>query len=180
MARDVVLASIRNAIPTRWSERVAELRSIGDVSLPKFLEQSGLELDDIYANNRSWSELRRAAGFQTLPHGPRARHRSFEPSAAFYILTMMNESIAIASSPPTQPTSTSPRSASVVGGFSACSSLRCLPMPRAQPLQASWARLRAHPQVCAELAELLDVLQHGSITSSQYRAWAFDVDTTGL
>ena len=34
VARDVVLASIRNAIPTRWQERVAELQSIGDVSLP--------------------------------------------------------------------------------------------------------------------------------------------------
>src|SRR6185312_11881951 len=63
------LASIRNAIPTRWQERVAELRSIGDVSLSTFLEQSGLELDDIYANNHSWSELRRAAGLRTLPAG---------------------------------------------------------------------------------------------------------------
>ena len=69
VAREVVLASIRNAIPTRWPERVAELQSIGDVSLPIFLERSGLELDDVYANNRSWSELRRAARFPTLPAG---------------------------------------------------------------------------------------------------------------
>ena len=69
VARDVVLASIRNAIPTRWPERVAELRSIGDVSLSTFLDHSGLELEDIYANNRSWSELRRAAGLPTSPAG---------------------------------------------------------------------------------------------------------------
>ena len=69
VAREIVLASIRNAIPTRWPERVAELRSIGDVSLPTFLDHSGLELDDVYANNRSWSELRRAAGMPTSAAG---------------------------------------------------------------------------------------------------------------
>src|SRR6185503_14825154 len=61
--------SIKNAIPTRWQERVAELRSIGDVSLSTFLEHSGLELDDVYANNRSWSDLRRAASLPTSPAG---------------------------------------------------------------------------------------------------------------
>ena len=69
VARAVVLASIRNAIPSRWPERVAELRSIGDVSLSTFLAHSGLELDDVYANNRSWTELRRAAGMPTAPAG---------------------------------------------------------------------------------------------------------------
>lgn len=69
VARDIVLNSIKHAIPTRWPERIAELRSLGDVSLSTFLQQSGLELDDIYANNRSWSELRRAAGLPTLPPG---------------------------------------------------------------------------------------------------------------
>ena len=70
VARDVVLSSIRNALPTRWPERVAELRALGDVNLSQFLEQTGLELDDVYANNRSWSELRRAAGLSTAPAGP--------------------------------------------------------------------------------------------------------------
>ena len=34
-----------------------------------FLAHSGLELDDVYANNRSWTELRRAAGMPTAPAG---------------------------------------------------------------------------------------------------------------
>ena len=69
VAREIVLSSIRNTIPTRWPERVAELRSIGDVSLATFLTDSGLELEDVYANNRSWSELQRAAGMPTSPAG---------------------------------------------------------------------------------------------------------------
>ena len=69
VARDVVLSSIKHAIPTRWPERVAELRSIGDVSLSTFLSASGLELDDVYANGRSWTELRRAAGMPTAAAG---------------------------------------------------------------------------------------------------------------
>jgi hypothetical protein len=70
VAREVVLSSVRNSLPTRWPERIAELQGIGDVDLSTFLDDTGLELDDIYANNRSWSELRRAAGLPTKPAGP--------------------------------------------------------------------------------------------------------------
>ena len=67
VARDVVLASIKSAVPSNWPQRVAELRSIGDVGLAHFLQETGLDLDDVYANNRSWTELRRAAGFLPMP-----------------------------------------------------------------------------------------------------------------
>ena len=70
VAREIVLASIRNAIPSTWRERCEELRSLGDVSLGEYLESSGLELEDIYAGNRSWSELRRAAGLPAARPGP--------------------------------------------------------------------------------------------------------------
>ncbi|NDF56079.1 MAG: DUF3427 domain-containing protein, partial [Proteobacteria bacterium] len=41
-----------------------------DVNLATYLEGSGLELDDIYANNSSWSDLRQRAGLPVLPSGP--------------------------------------------------------------------------------------------------------------
>ena len=50
VARDVVLDSIRNAIPSQWRERVSELRALGDVRLAQYLEHTGLELADIYTN----------------------------------------------------------------------------------------------------------------------------------
>ena len=62
VAREIVLRSIREAIPSDWRARRDELRSLGDISLAKYLEETGLELEDIYANNHSWSELRRAVG----------------------------------------------------------------------------------------------------------------------
>jgi len=70
VAREIVLASIRNAIPSTWRERCAELRALGVVSLKAYLEQSGLDLDDIYAGGHSWSEMRRDAGLGSARSGP--------------------------------------------------------------------------------------------------------------
>jgi len=70
VARDIVLRSIREAIPTRWRERFQELRSLGDVRLGEYLESTGLELEDVYAGGHSWSEMRRAASLSTAALGP--------------------------------------------------------------------------------------------------------------
>jgi len=70
VAQDIVLRSIREAIPSRWPEKVQELRSLGDVSLAAFLEDTGLELEDVYGGGRSWSALRRAAGLPIDEPGP--------------------------------------------------------------------------------------------------------------
>ena len=69
VARDIVLRSIRDAIPSGWRERQAELRTLGDVSLAEYLKHTGLELEDVYAGNHSWTELRRSAGLSTEPAG---------------------------------------------------------------------------------------------------------------
>lgn len=76
-AQEIVLASIRNALPTTWPERVAELRRYAAaldpgtaVTLAGFLADSGLELTDIYRNETtsrptgkcSWSDLKHQAG----------------------------------------------------------------------------------------------------------------------
>jgi len=70
VAQEIVLRSIRESIPTGWRERCSELRSLGDVSLSEYLAHTGLELEDVYAGNHSWSEMRRAAGFRVAPPGP--------------------------------------------------------------------------------------------------------------
>jgi superfamily II DNA or RNA helicase len=70
VAKEIVLRSIREAIPSTWRERCAELRSLGDVGLADYLKSSGLELEDIYAGGHSWSEMRREAGFPTAASGP--------------------------------------------------------------------------------------------------------------
>jgi superfamily II DNA or RNA helicase len=69
-----VLDSIRNAVPDRWPEKVDELRRLNTerpgISLAEFLAESGLELEDVYSNKRSWSDLREAAGIPSAANGP--------------------------------------------------------------------------------------------------------------
>jgi len=71
---DVILRSLRDAIPSRWPTKVEELRSLrrdrGSLSLSQFLEESGLDLEDVYDGNRSWSDLLEAAGADCLQKGP--------------------------------------------------------------------------------------------------------------
>ena len=60
----IVLRSIREAIPSTWRHG-DELRSLGDVSLATYLDETGLELEDVYAGNRSWTDMRRHVGLVT-------------------------------------------------------------------------------------------------------------------
>ncbi|MEO6878639.1 MAG: DUF3427 domain-containing protein, partial [Gemmatimonadaceae bacterium] len=73
VATERVLDSIRYAVPSRWNEKADELRRIAagrqDVSLTQFLEESGLELDDVYTGGHSWSELRERAGLAVAAAG---------------------------------------------------------------------------------------------------------------
>ena len=62
VAKSIVLDNIRTALPTRWPERVRELRELGDVSLATYLHETGLERDDVYQGGHSFTEMRRAAG----------------------------------------------------------------------------------------------------------------------
>jgi superfamily II DNA or RNA helicase/HKD family nuclease len=73
-ATEVVMRSIREAIPSRWASKVDELKSLRreqpDITLRGYLDESGLELEDIYHGNKSWSDLLAAAGRQLQPSGP--------------------------------------------------------------------------------------------------------------
>jgi len=62
----IVLDNIRHQVANKWPQIVAELRSYGDLTLGQFLEESGLELPDIVRRGgKSWTALRREAGFST-------------------------------------------------------------------------------------------------------------------
>jgi superfamily II DNA or RNA helicase len=70
VAREIVLRSIREAIPSEWRAKCQELRALGDVRLGEYLTETGLDLDDVYTANHSWTELRRASGLRTASGGP--------------------------------------------------------------------------------------------------------------
>jgi hypothetical protein len=75
VASERVLSSIRNALPRTIAERAGELAELaaaserGDVTLKQFLDATGLDLDDVYAGNYSWSDLRDRAGLDRAAAG---------------------------------------------------------------------------------------------------------------
>lgn len=73
VAKEIVLASIRSAIPSNWTAKAQELRSMTaqgkDISLAAYIEGTGLDLEDVYAGDRSWSDLRAAAGLPVATSG---------------------------------------------------------------------------------------------------------------
>jgi superfamily II DNA or RNA helicase/HKD family nuclease len=74
VAADIVLANIREATPSHWTAKVEELRALArqgrDPSLAEFLQEAGLEVEDVYVGDRSWSDLRSAAGCAVRASGP--------------------------------------------------------------------------------------------------------------
>ena len=73
-AQEAVLENIRAQVTSRWPQVVAELRSYGDHTLESFLGESGIELADVLRRGqRSWTELRRAAGLPTRKGSARER-----------------------------------------------------------------------------------------------------------
>ena len=77
VATTVVVDSLKTALPSRRSAMVQELRALGRSdryvgtmpTLAEFLEETGVELDDVYRNG-CWSSLRREAGLPSPAEGP--------------------------------------------------------------------------------------------------------------
>lgn len=79
VAKEIVLQNLREAIPSQRPAMVRELRALIDqeaadkkrpITLQLFLDETGLELLDVFKNG-SWSALQRAAGLPMPTSGPR-------------------------------------------------------------------------------------------------------------
>lgn len=77
VAATTVLNNIRESLPNTMPGRAAELLRVADganeITLQKFLDATGLELEDIYSNGHSWSDLVEAGRLAVLPPGPDER-----------------------------------------------------------------------------------------------------------
>ncbi len=60
--RRLVLENVRQALNLKWRDLERELRELGDVSLSTFLEETGLDVEDLYRNRPGWASLRHSAG----------------------------------------------------------------------------------------------------------------------
>jgi superfamily II DNA or RNA helicase len=69
IASEIVIESIRNALPTTWKPKVEACRkylaTVETPTLQGFLEAEGLELETVYESGHSWSELLEDAGHVT-------------------------------------------------------------------------------------------------------------------
>ncbi len=202
MASEIVLRSIKQAVPSTWPAKVAELRRIAQgresVSLAQYLEESGSDLDDVYSNGRSWSDLLAAAGLPQLASGPEEQNLRRACGRLLHIDDMERinayRRILSSPSPPSlqggrrdasdkgpslregrreaadEATSPSLRGSSSNEGDEAIpnrdhrllrmlvASLMTEVKPRDMPLADATTLLWSHPQIRAELTELLEVL----------------------
>ena len=167
VAAERVLTSIKNAIPHTIAQRAAELadlaRETPGLTLGDYLVQSGLDLEDVYASGHSWSELRALAG---LPVSPAGRHEAALRRACGRLLHVDDEERLRTWSHWLQHASRPVRGRSVREDRVLCMLLAQMfdsvseaPAELAPAAELLWT----HPQVRAEVIELLDVLK-GRVT----------------
>lgn len=74
VASKAVLDNIRESLPSTWPAKARELQRVADgskeISLKRFLDETGLALEDVYSNSHCWSDLLAAGGLPTAPDGP--------------------------------------------------------------------------------------------------------------
>jgi superfamily II DNA or RNA helicase/HKD family nuclease len=163
VAADIVLRSIREAVPSRWTAKVEELRALRDsgreVTLSSYLDESGLELSEVYGGSRGWSDLREAAAVPVLPAGEhepvmrrgvgRLLHVDDEERIAAY-----QRFLSMPSAPDVgRLTERNRRLLRMLVAVVADQVLR-----RTTPLQEAVDLMWSHPQVRADVVELLSVL----------------------
>jgi superfamily II DNA or RNA helicase/HKD family nuclease len=163
VAADIVLRSIRDAIPSRWPAKVAELRALsagrGHVSLADYLTETGLELADVYAGQRGWSDLQEAAGVAVARPGQhehalrrgigRMQHVDDEQRFASYSTLLQ-----LSEAPDVDSMSEPERRLARMLVASLADSV----IGRQSTLQDAVDLLWAHPQLVAESLALLNVL----------------------
>ena len=163
VAADLVLENIRAAVPSRWPDKVAELRAVaqGDnaITLGRFIDEAGLELEDIYTGRKAFSDLRADAGLSVLPPGPEEEALRAACGRLLHIddldrIDTYRRLLAEKQWPRVDGLSIRDRALT-----------RMLVAPVADralgkttSLEEACALLWAHPQVRAELIDLLDVL----------------------
>lgn len=161
VSREIILDNITQSIRGSRSERVRELRELGDVGLGDFLGQTERELSDIYAGGKSWTELRRNAGL------PTARGTDEEASllAKLWRLTYVDDPER-AHFYRTLASADGPREADLDDrGKRYAAMLLAILWPAWEGLADigdGLGQLRANPAVCHEIEELLEHVSEAS------------------
>lgn len=166
VASKTVLENIRQSLPYRWSAKADELKRVaetgGALTLKRFLDETGLALEDIYSGKHCWSDLLEAGGLSTRAAGP---HEAALRSALGRLLHVDDplrisayRQFANADSPP-NPSNLDERSRRLLHMLlAALTDSPKLGNLADATLETAAGVLWRHPQVLAELLELMDVL----------------------
>ena len=163
VAADIVLKSIRSAIPSRWAEKLEALRAaIHDgrpCTLARYLESAGLEIEDLYTGGKSWSDLQEGGGQSVQPPGPHETALRRAVGRLLHLDDVMRidgyrSLVGLEAAPDAAELSEKQRRLLRM----LVASLVDTVADRHASLQDGITLLWSHPQVLAELREVLDVL----------------------
>ena len=163
VASEIVIESIKRAIPSKWPAKVEELRSMRmhatEVTLAQYLDSSGLDLEDVYQANHSWSELREAAGLPVAATGPENDRLRRACGRMLHIddLNRIDTYQSFLSSGLPNVGALSTRDQRVLRMLAA--SVTDSALEKDTSLEAATHLLWSHPQIIAELHETLGVLR---------------------
>ncbi|HTF88355.1 MAG TPA: DUF3427 domain-containing protein [Planctomycetota bacterium] len=163
VAKERVLANIREAVPSRWTAKIAELQLLAasntHITLASFLDDTGFEPDDIYTGGKSWSDLRAESGLPVLASGSheellrracgRLLHVDDLERIEIWREWLREKALGL-------PVGLTPRQTRLLRMLAASVADRAL--KKDTTLKEALTILWEHPQVRAELLELLDVL----------------------
>lgn len=165
--QEAVLSSLKNALPSNWRQKTRELRAIAaargaDIGIREFLQETGLGLEDVYGQNRGWSDLREAARLPVAEKGPiegplrRAVGRLLHVDDRVRIDAYMD--LCASERPPLF----DPGARSIEARLARMltSQLLYKQMDKGASLAEGLAQIWQHPQVLAELRELMATLRN--------------------
>jgi superfamily II DNA or RNA helicase len=166
VATQIVLGNLKSAIPSRRPAMVRELMALAGarsassrrITLPEFLQEAGLELEDVYRSG-SWSGLQRDAGLEVPAPGPYETLIGDRLAGLLHVddpLRLEAYERLAASASVIQRTDADRR---LVTGFH----FSAIPSKIApETLAESVALLHAHPAIVEELRELIPLLDERS------------------
>lgn len=164
VASQTVLESLKSALPSRWNDKIQELRMLIaagiEPGLETYLDETGLGLTDVYASKKSWSDFLEAIDVGVLIRGPnelilrraigRMLHIDDEERLDFY-LRVLNAS----QSPDLNVLSVREKRMTRMLVAAMCDQVLEKDMSLIKGVEILWQ----HPQVVAELNELFTFLR---------------------
>ncbi len=163
VASEIVLRSLREAVPSGWTARVAELRRLAagesSITLTRFLDESGLLVEDIYQGSRCWSDMRDEAGLGTHSRGTHEADFRKACGRLLHVDDMVRLDgfrLLVRAPKPPEIQSLTERERRLIRML--IGSLWGPRLPRDASLEDGIAQVWAHPQIRHELGELFDAL----------------------